>query len=75
MSAAKNLRPVDVRKDTDILGEVAVPSTALWGAQTQRSFGRNVEKLGVIRLGVGLILVMTFVAIMALLSMDARRLP
>jgi hypothetical protein len=65
---------VDVRKDTDSLGEVAVPSTALWGAQTQRSLGRNhLEKLGVIRLGVGLILVMTFVAIMALpLSVSAQ---
>jgi len=44
-----------------------VPSTALRGEQTQRSLGRNhVEKLGAIRLGVGLVLVMTFVAIMAL---------
>jgi len=74
MNAATNLRPVGVRKDTDSLGEVAVPSTALWGAQTQRSLGRNhLEKLGVIRLGVGLILVMTFVAIMALpLSVSAQ---
>jgi hypothetical protein len=67
MSGATNLRPVAVRKDNDGLGEVAVPSTALWGEQTQRSLGRNhVEKLGAIRLGVGLVLVMTFVAIMAL---------
>jgi hypothetical protein len=74
MNAATNLRPLDVRKDTDSLGQVAVPTTALWGAQTQRSLGRNhVEKLGVIRLGVGLILVMTFVAIMALpLSVSAQ---
>jgi hypothetical protein len=74
MSAATNLRPVDVRKETDGLGEIVVPSAARWGAQTQRSLGRNhLEKLGVIRLGVGLILVMTFVAIMALpLSVSAQ---
>jgi hypothetical protein len=71
MSEATNLRPVDVRKDADSLGEIAVPSTALWGAQTQRSLGRNhAEKLGVMRLGVGLIL---FVASMALpLSVSAQ---
>src|SRR5213594_4309601 len=28
---------VEVRKETDSLGEVDVPSTMLWGAQTQRS--------------------------------------
>jgi len=74
MSGATNLRPVDVRKDTDSLGNVAVPSAAPWGAQTQRSLGRNhVEKVGVMRLGVGLILVMTFVAVMALpLSVSAQ---
>jgi hypothetical protein len=74
MSGATNLRPVDVRKDTDSLGKVAVPSAALWGAQTQRSLGRShVEKVGVMRLGVGLILVMTFVAVMALpLSVSAQ---
>jgi hypothetical protein len=74
MSAATSLRPVDVRKEADGLDEVVVPSAALWGAQTQRSLGRShVEKLGVIRLGVGLILVMTFVAIMALpLSVSAQ---
>jgi len=74
MSGATNLRPVDVRKDTDSLGKVAVPSAAPWGAQTQRSLGRNhVEKIGVMRLGVGLILVMTFVAVMALpLSVSAQ---
>ena len=27
----------DVRKETDSLGEVAVPADKLWGAQTQRS--------------------------------------
>src|SRR5258708_40132998 len=27
----------DVRKETDSLGEVAVPANKLWGAQTQRS--------------------------------------
>ena len=75
MSAATNLRPVDVRKDTDSFGEVAVPSTALWGAQTRCSLGRNhVEKLGVIWLGVGPILVMTFVTIMASpLSVSAQK--
>ena len=74
MSAAANLRPVNVRKETDTLGEVAVSSTALWSAQTQRLLARNlVEKLGVIRLGVGLILVMTFVASMSLpLSVSAQ---
>ena len=74
MSGATNLRPVAVRKNNDGLGEVAVPSAALWGEQTQRSLGRNhVEKLGAIRLGVGLVLVMTFVAIMALpLSVSAQ---
>jgi len=74
MSAATNLRTVDVRKETDGLDEVVVPSAALWGTQTQRSLGRNhLEKLGVIRLGVGLILVMTFVASMALpLSVSAQ---
>src|SRR5580700_5638828 len=74
MSAATSLRPVDVRKEADGLDEVVVPSAALWGAQTQRSLGRShVEKLGVIRLGVGLILVMTFVAIVALpLSVSAQ---
>jgi hypothetical protein len=71
MSEATNLPPVDVRKDADSLGEIAVPSTALWGAQTQRSLGRNhAEKLGVMRLGVGLILL---VASMALpLSVSAQ---
>jgi hypothetical protein len=74
MSAATNLRPVDVRKETDGLGEIVVPSAALWAAQTQRSLERNhVEKLGVIRLGVGLIVVMTFVASMSLpLSVSAQ---
>jgi hypothetical protein len=74
MSAAANLRPVNVRKETDTLGEVAVSSTALWSAQTQRLLARNlVEKLGAIRLGIGLILVMTLVAIMALpQSVSAR---
>jgi len=74
MSAATNLRPVDVRKEKDGLGEIVVPSAALWAAQTQRSLERNhVEKLGVIRLGVGLILVMTFVASMSLpLSVSAQ---
>jgi hypothetical protein len=74
MSAVRNLRPVDVRKEKDSLGEVAVPSMALWGTQTQRSLGCNhVGKLGVTQLAVGLILVMTVVAIMVLpLSASAQ---
>lgn len=34
-SSAKNT--AEVRKETDSLGEVEVPSAMLWGAQTQRS--------------------------------------
>src|ERR1700739_4976651 len=37
MNAIENLTRTGVRKETDSLGEVDVPSTALWGAQTQRS--------------------------------------
>jgi fumarate hydratase class II len=37
MSALRNETPIDIRKETDSLGEVDVPGTALWGAQTQRS--------------------------------------
>src|SRR5580698_756583 len=37
MSAIDKLKEQGVRKESDSLGEVAVPSTALWGAQTQRS--------------------------------------
>ncbi len=37
MSAISNVRAIDVRKETDSLGEVDVPSSKLWGAQTQRS--------------------------------------
>src|SRR5262249_51730268 len=37
MSAVTNLKLVSVRKETDSLGEVDVPSDKLWGAQTQRS--------------------------------------
>src|SRR4030081_3493957 len=37
MSAISNLKVVGVRKETDSLGEVDVPSSKLWGAQTQRS--------------------------------------
>jgi fumarate hydratase, class II len=37
MSAISNVRSIDVRKETDSLGEVDVPSSRLWGAQTQRS--------------------------------------
>jgi len=36
-SAASNATAMGVRKETDSLGEVDVPSTRLWGAQTQRS--------------------------------------
>jgi fumarate hydratase class II len=37
MSAIDKLKEQGVRKESDSLGEVDVPSTALWGAQTQRS--------------------------------------
>ena len=37
MGAAINMEPAGVRKETDSLGEVDVPSDKLWGAQTQRS--------------------------------------
>jgi fumarate hydratase, class II len=37
MSAVSNVTPYGVRKETDSLGEVDVPSNVLWGAQTQRS--------------------------------------
>jgi fumarate hydratase class II len=37
MEAISTLKAEDVRKETDSLGEVAVPSATLWGAQTQRS--------------------------------------
>jgi len=37
MSAVTNLPPVDIRRETDSLGEVDVPAAKLWGAQTQRS--------------------------------------
>jgi fumarate hydratase class II len=37
MSAASNLTGMGIRKETDSLGEVDVPSAKLWGAQTQRS--------------------------------------
>ena len=37
MEAISTLKGEDVRKETDSLGEVAVPSAKLWGAQTQRS--------------------------------------
>jgi fumarate hydratase, class II len=38
MSAISNVKVMGVRKETDSLGEVDVPSSKLWGAQTQRSF-------------------------------------
>jgi fumarate hydratase class II len=37
MSAIRNITILGVRKETDSLGEVDVPSAKLWGAQTQRS--------------------------------------
>src|SRR5271156_3942201 len=37
MSAISNMKALDVRKETDSLGEVDVPAEKLWGAQTQRS--------------------------------------
>jgi fumarate hydratase class II len=37
MSAIINKTPASVRRETDSLGEVDVPSDKLWGAQTQRS--------------------------------------
>jgi fumarate hydratase, class II len=37
MSATDNAAVMNVRKETDSLGEVDVPAAKLWGAQTQRS--------------------------------------
>jgi fumarate hydratase class II len=37
MSAESNGTVIGIRKETDSLGEVNVPSSKLWGAQTQRS--------------------------------------
>jgi fumarate hydratase class II len=37
MNAISNAKVMDVRKESDSLGEVDVPSDKLWGAQTQRS--------------------------------------
>ena len=37
MSANPSVKEVGIRKETDSLGEVEVPSDKLWGAQTQRS--------------------------------------
>ena len=37
MNAVTELKKQDIRKETDSLGEVDVPSDKLWGAQTQRS--------------------------------------
>jgi len=37
MSAISELNAMDIRKETDSLGEVDVPADKLWGAQTQRS--------------------------------------
>ncbi len=37
MDAMNTLKEQGIRKESDSLGEVDVPSTALWGAQTQRS--------------------------------------
>src|SRR4029077_15196695 len=37
MAAISDVMVMGVRKETDSLGEVGVPSDKLWGAQTQRS--------------------------------------
>src|SRR6201988_7316 len=37
MAAMSNVAVMGIRKETDSLGEVGVPSDKLWGAQTQRS--------------------------------------
>lgn len=37
MSASSNMKVMAVRQETDSRGEVDVPSSKLWGAQTQRS--------------------------------------
>jgi fumarate hydratase, class II len=37
MNAISEVKAIEVRKETDSLGEVDVPSDVLWGAQTQRS--------------------------------------
>jgi fumarate hydratase class II len=37
MAAISDVMVIGVRKETDSLGEVGVPSDKLWGAQTQRS--------------------------------------
>jgi fumarate hydratase class II len=37
MTAISNISVMGIRKETDSLGEVGVPSDKLWGAQTQRS--------------------------------------
>src|SRR5580693_435417 len=37
MSSIRDVMVLGVRKETDSLGEVDVPSSKLWGAQTQRS--------------------------------------
>ena len=37
MNTISGMKAPDMRKETDSLGEVAVPADKLWGAQTQRS--------------------------------------
>src|SRR5882724_7118060 len=37
MKAISDVKNMDIRKETDSLGEVEVPADKLWGAQTQRS--------------------------------------
>src|SRR6202046_3489820 len=37
MSAISNVKVMGIRKETDSLGEVDVPTSKLWGAQTERS--------------------------------------
>ena len=41
MAAISDVMVMGVRKETDSLGEVEVPSDKLWGAQTQRSLART----------------------------------
>jgi fumarate hydratase, class II len=37
MTAINTITPLNVRRESDSLGEVEVPANVLWGAQTQRS--------------------------------------
>jgi fumarate hydratase class II len=35
------MNKADMRVEKDSMGDVSVPATKLWGAQTQRSFSRS----------------------------------